>query len=54
MNREIKWDEQTVKLHTECHFDNIEKKVKKKSAYFQFLIKEVIRYTENVTITSRN
>ncbi len=54
INREIKWDEQTVKLHTECHFDNVEKKVKKKSAYFQFLIKEEIRYTENITITSKN
>lgn len=54
IRRDVKWDEQTVKLHTESHFDNVEKKIKKKSANFQFLIKEEIRYTENITITLKN
>ena len=51
---DIRWDEQRVKLHTESHFDTVEKKVKKKTAYFQFLIKDIISYTEEVTITLKN
>ena len=50
ISRDIKWEEQTVKLHTESLFDNVEKKMKKKSAYFQFLIKDEIKYIESVTI----
>lgn len=48
---DIRWDEQRVKLYTESHFDTYEKKVKKKTAYFQFLINDVISYSEDVTIT---
>ncbi|CAM3750006.1 hypothetical protein FLGE108171_13275 [Flavobacterium gelidilacus] len=51
---DIRWDEQRVKLHTESHFDTVEKKVKKKTAYFQFMIKDIISYTEDVTITLKN
>ncbi|VXB92679.1 conserved hypothetical protein [Flavobacterium sp. 9AF] len=54
ISKEIKWDEQTVKLHTESHFDNVEKKMKKRSAYFQFFIKEEIKYTESVAIVMKN
>lgn len=54
INKEVRWDEQTIKIHTESHFDSVEKKVRKKSAHFQFLIKEEIRYTENITIIMKN
>lgn len=54
IRRDVKWEEQTVKLRTETHFDNVEKKIKRKAAYFQFHIKEEIRYTENITITLKN
>lgn len=51
---DVRWDEQRVKLHTELHFDTIEKKVKKKTAYFNFSIKDVVSYTEEIIINLKN
>jgi hypothetical protein len=51
IKREIRWEDQTVKLHAESHFDNVEKKIKRKSASFQFLINEEIRYIEKINVT---
>lgn len=51
IKRGIRWEDQTVKLHAESHFDNVEKKIKRKSALFQFLINEEIRYIEKINIT---
>lgn len=51
---DIRWDEQRIKLYTESHFDTYDKKIKKKTAYFQFTIKDVISYSEDVTILFKN